>query len=481
MSQSDPEAVFETTPVKKAGWPSPSVGLMLALSDGIVLALFGWVLSRTLVPTAPVAEIDLMERALVTGLMLVPLVKSVFGIYSLGRFDYAERTRRTFQAAVLCTAVLMVPFAVMDGFRSFFVQALATAVGGFAITFAVDLLVVHGLLTLVLQWRTPVVIIGAGATGAQLAEKLHRLPWLGMRPIGFVDDNETLWDTRIAGVPVLGPTSLLQTAPAIAAQAQAAIVADMGRHGADLPGLLKALPFRQVYCVLGNGGVTALDASYQNLHGSLTLRVTPRSPAAYLRIRRAMDIVLCSLLLVLVAPLMMAIAILIKLDSPGPVVFRQQRWAGGNRTFDLLKFRSMHINAEEHLQRLLDSDPQMRAEYETYHKLSFDPRITPFGRFLRKTSLDELPQLWNVLMGDMSLIGPRAYMPKELPEVGEAAAVIGTVRPGVTGYWQVSGRHRTSFQERVAMDVFYVRNRGLLFDVFILFKTAFVVLRGEGS
>ena len=422
-----------------------------------------------------------MERALVTGLMLVPLVKSVFGIYSLGRFDYAERTRRTFQAAVLCTAVLMVPFAVVDGFRSFFVQALATALGGFAITFAVDLLVVHGLLTLVLQWRTPVVIIGAGATGAQLAEKLHRLPWLGMRPIGFVDDNEALWDTRIAGVPVLGPTSLLQTAPAIAAQAQAAIVADIGRHGADLPAMLKALPFRQVYCVLGNGGVTALDASYQNLHGSLTLRVTPRSPAAYLRIRRAMDIVLCSLLLVLVAPLMMAIAILIKLDSPGPVVFRQQRWAGGNRTFDLLKFRSMHINAEEHLQRLLDSDPQMRAEYETYHKLSFDPRITPFGRFLRKTSLDELPQLWNVLMGDMSLIGPRAYMPKELPEVGEAAAVIGTVRPGVTGYWQVSGRHRTSFQERVAMDVFYVRNRGLLFDVFILFKTAFVVLRGEGS
>jgi lipopolysaccharide/colanic/teichoic acid biosynthesis glycosyltransferase len=178
---------------------------------------------------------------------------------------------------------------------------------------------------------------------------------------------------------------------------------------------------------------------------------------------------------------MLTIALLIRLDSPGPVVFRQQRWAGGTRTFDLLKFRSMHIDAEAQLKRLLDSDPALRQEYETYHKLSFDPRITPFGRFLRKTSLDELPQLWNVLMGEMSLIGPRAYMPSELPEVGEAAAVIGTVRPGVTGYWQVSGRHRTSFQERVAMDVFYVRNCGLLFDFYILFRTVFVVFKGEGS
>jgi len=481
MSQSDPEAVFEAAPVKKAGWPSPSGGLLLALCDGVVLALLGWVFSGTLLPRVPDAEADLAERALLTGLMLVPLVKSVFGIYSLSRFDYAERTRRTAQAAVLSTAVLMVPFVVVEGIRSFFVQALATSLSGFAITFAVDLLVVHGLLTLVLQWRTPVIIIGAGTYGAQMAEKLHRLPWLGMRAVGFVDDDEALWNTRVAGVPVLGPTSLLQSAPAIAAQAKAAIVSDVGRHGADLPSLLNALPFRQVYCVLGGGTVATLDASYQNLHGALALRVTPRSTTTYLRVRRAMDVVLCSLMLLLVGPLMLAVAVLIKLDSSGPVVFRQQRWAGGNRTFDVLKFRSMHIDAEEQLQRLLDSDPQMRAEYETYHKLSFDPRITPFGRFLRKTSLDELPQLWNVLMGDMSLIGPRAYMPKELPEVGDAAAVIGTVRPGVTGYWQVSGRHRTSFQERVAMDVFYVRNRGLLFDVVILFKTAVVVLRGDGS
>jgi len=481
MSQSDPEAVFQAAPAKKTGWSPPSMGLILALSDGFVLALLGWILSGPFTRAATPADVNVAEHALVTGLMLVPLVKSVFGIYALGRFDYAERTRRTFQAAVLCSAVLMVPFMVVEGMRSFFVQSLATSLSGFAVTYAVDLLVVHVVMTLVLQWRTPVIIVGAGPQGAQVAEKLRRLPWLGMRAVGFVDEDEALWDTRVAGVPVLGPTSMLRSAPGVAAQAQAAIIADMARHGSDLTTLLRSLPFRQVYCVLGEGNVTSLDASYHNLHGSLALRLSLHPPTGYLRTRRAMDVVLGSLLLLLAAPLMLAIVIMIKLDSPGPAMFRQQRWGGGNRTFDLLKFRSMYIDAEEHLQHLLESDPQARAEYETYHKLSFDPRVTPFGRFLRKTSLDELPQLWNVLMGDMSLIGPRAYMPKELPEVGEAASIIGTVRPGVTGYWQVSGRHRTSFKERVSMDVFYVRNCGLLFDFFILIKTAFVVLKGEGS
>ncbi|MDQ2102259.1 exopolysaccharide biosynthesis polyprenyl glycosylphosphotransferase [Azospirillum isscasi] len=481
MSKLDPEAVINLAPVKKTAMPAVGPGLLLALSDGFMLALLGWTLLRLFGSDALSAEADLSQRALVTGLMLVPLVKSVFGIYSLGRFDYLERTRRTFQAALLSVAVLAVPFIVMDGFRSFFVEALSVALVGFAITYAADLLLVHGLMASALNWRTPVVIVGAGPQGAAIAEKLQRLPWLGMRPVCFFDDDDTLWQTRVANLPVVGSTELLAKSPAYAQQAQAAIVADIGRHGADLTALVARLPFKQVYCLLGEGNVSAVDATYHNLHGSLALRVSVRPPTSYLRIRRALDILLSGILLVAVAPLMLGIAAAIRLDSPGPVMFRQKRWAGGDKTFDVLKFRSMHINAEEHLQRLLENDPKMREEYMTYHKLTYDPRITPVGRFLRKTSLDELPQLWNILTGDMSLIGPRAYMPKELPEVGASAEVIGSVRPGLTGYWQVSGRHRTTFQERVAMDVFYVRNCGLLFDFYILCKTAVIVLKGDGS
>lgn len=481
MSKSDPDVVLDLAPPRKMALPPLGMSFLLALSDGAVLTLLGWVLTLTVASLAPWTDPNTAQQALLTGLMLVPLVKSVFGIYTTTRFDAAERMRRTFQAAMLSLAVLIVPFIVLEGFRPFFVGALAVAVLAFAVTVAVDLLLIQCLLALNLHWRTPVVIVGAGQQGAAIAEKLQRLPWLGMTPVAFFDDDEARWNTRVAGLPVVGPVSLLTRTSPYAHQAHAAVVAEAPDGTRDLPGLLRGLPFRQVYCMLGQGNVTAMDANFHDMYGSPALRLSLRQPTAYLRIRRVMDVLASGLLLLLLAPLMAGIAIAIRLDSPGPVMFRQKRWAGGTKTFDVLKFRTMHTDAEAQLKRLLDSDPVLRQEYATYHKLGFDPRITPIGRFLRKTSLDELPQLWNILTGDMSLIGPRAYMPRELPEVGPAAAVIGTVRPGLTGYWQVSGRHRTSFQERVAMDVFYVRNCGLLFDFTILFKTVFVVLKGEGS
>lgn len=301
MSKLDPEAVINLAPVKKTAMPTVGPGLLLALSDGFMLALLGWTLIQLFGSDTLTPEADLSQRALVTGLMLVPLVKSVFGIYSLGRFDYLERTRRTFQAALLSVAVLAVPFIVMDGFRSFFVEALSVALIGFAITYAADLLLVHGLMASALNWRTPVVIVGAGPQGAAIAEKLQRLPWLGMRPVCFFDDDDTLWQTRVANLPVVGSTDLLAKSPAYAQQAQAAIVADIGRHGADLTTLVGRLPFKQVYCLLGEGNVSAVDATYHNLHGSLALRVSVRPPTSYLRIRRALDILLSAMLLVAVA------------------------------------------------------------------------------------------------------------------------------------------------------------------------------------
>lgn len=482
MSELEPEAIIDLSAVRKAAIPSLGPGLLLALSDGVVLTLIGLASGLLIVGDTLSVEGEIMQRAVLTGLMLVPLVKSALGIYSLNHFDYQERTRRTLKAALLCCAILAVPFMVMEGFRSFFLGALAVAVVGFLITYAVDLLMVHGLMAGALQWRTPVFILGAGPQGIAVAEKLTRLPWLGMRPIAFLDDAPELWRTEINGLPVLGPVSLPERNPAIAELADAAIVTDMGRLGGDPTTLVGRLPFRQVYCVLGEGNVSTVDASYHNLHGSLALRVSVRRPTAYLRIRRLLDIVLGSIMLMVAAPLMVGIALAIRLEGPGPVLFRQKRWSGGQNGFDLLKFRTMRVDAEARLQELLDSDPERRKEYETYHKLTDDPRITRVGQFLRKSSLDELPQLWNILTGEMTLIGPRAYMPSELPKIGgNAAEVIGSIRPGLTGYWQVSGRHRTTFCERVEMDVFYVRNCGLLFDFQILCKTALIVLKGDGS
>jgi len=141
----------------------------------------------------------------------------------------------------------------------------------------------------------------------------------------------------------------------------------------------------------------------------------------------------------------------------------------------------MYTNAEERLRHLLEQNPYMREEYELFHKLKNDPRVTRAGRFLRKLSLDELPQLWNVLRGEMSLVGPRAYLPRELPAMEGAERIILRVLPGVTGLWQVSGRSEISFSDRLEIDVYYVRNWSMWLDLYILARTVWVVLFGRGA
>lgn len=200
-----------------------------------------------------------------------------------------------------------------------------------------------------------------------------------------------------------------------------------------------------------------------------------------LALKRGMDLVVVLGLLMLVGPFMLLVALWIKIDSPGPVLFRQKRLGKGFREFEVLKFRTMVVDAEKRLQEILAQDPVAREQYEKFHKLENDPRITRSGRWLRKFSLDELPQLINVLRGEMSLVGPRAYMPSELEDMGSYAEIILRVRPGMTGWWQVQGRHRTTFQRRLEMDEYYISNWSLWMDTFVLLKTVWVVIKGEGS
>lgn len=198
-------------------------------------------------------------------------------------------------------------------------------------------------------------------------------------------------------------------------------------------------------------------------------------------LKRGLDLIGALGLLVLLGPFMLLIAFWIKLDSPGPVFFRQKRLGKGFHEFNVLKFRTMVVDAEQRLREILVQDPIARKEYEKFHKLENDPRITRSGRWLRKFSLDELPQLFNVLRGEMSLVGPRAYMPSELEDMGAYADIILRVHPGMTGWWQIHGRHRTTFQQRLQMDEYYISNWSLWVDVFVLLKTVRVVLNGEGG
>ena len=185
--------------------------------------------------------------------------------------------------------------------------------------------------------------------------------------------------------------------------------------------------------------------------------------------------------LIAIAPVLAVVAVLLKLSDPGPVFFAHKRVGKDGRAFKCHKFRTMRVDADALLARLLASDPAARAEWDAAQKLENDPRVHPIGRFLRKTSLDELPQFWNVLKGDMSIVGPRPIVADESVRYGMNFVDYCAVRPGITGAWQVGGRNQTGYAERVALDVDYVRNGTLRDDFRIVFKTVGVVLMQQGA
>ena len=193
-------------------------------------------------------------------------------------------------------------------------------------------------------------------------------------------------------------------------------------------------------------------------------------------VKRIIDIMGSALLLLMFAPVIAVIALFIKAWDRGPVIYRR-RVVGRKGEFDAFKLRSMQVDAD----KLLQCDPALRAEFEQNFKLKNDPRITPVGCVIRKLSLDELPQLWNVLAGQMSLVGPRMIAPEELEKFGEGRDIFRQMKPGMTGYWQVHARQQVSYRERVEMEIFYVQNWSLLLDVKILLLTPLRVLQGAGA
>jgi lipopolysaccharide/colanic/teichoic acid biosynthesis glycosyltransferase len=193
-------------------------------------------------------------------------------------------------------------------------------------------------------------------------------------------------------------------------------------------------------------------------------------------LKRTIDILGAAFLLLLLGPLVVLLAVIVRLSDGGPA-FHRRRVIGLNADFDAFKLRTMRVDADDVLRR----NPELLREYEINFKLENDPRVTRLGAFLRKTSLDELPQLWNVLKGEMSLVGPRMITPAEFNKYGDAGWIFRSLKPGLTGYWQINGRQTTSYDRRVEMDLFYAQNWSLSLDVTIILKTPLTIFRGAGA
>jgi Undecaprenyl-phosphate galactose phosphotransferase WbaP len=197
--------------------------------------------------------------------------------------------------------------------------------------------------------------------------------------------------------------------------------------------------------------------------------------------KQILDRTLAFVAFVMLSPFFVVVPLLIKLTSRGPVFYRQSRLGKKGRPIRVWKFRSMYADADERLKTILESDPARRAEWEANFKLRDDPRVTPLGRFLRKTSIDEFPQLFNVFAGDMALVGPRPIVEKEVRYYGSAYDTFASVKPGITGLWQASGRSDTDYARRVALDVHYVLNWSPWMDIWILFRTVYAVVFMRGA
>jgi undecaprenyl-phosphate galactose phosphotransferase len=339
-------------------------------------------------------------------------------------------------------------------------------------------------------WQQNVLIMGAGDAGMAVLKGLDREQTLGYRVIGFLDDDPEKIGTTIStprgDYRVFGSTrhfkkfvhlmkisTFIVALPSLSASELARIVSEVQQY------------VSQVMIVPEMKGIALLNTELCTLFMEqlFLIRVRNNLKSLYSRlIKRSFDCILTCAGFLVISPLLAVLCLAVKLTSKGPVFFVQHRPGQYGRLIPVYKFRTMYIDSDQRLKKALDSDPVLQEEWNVFRKLkTYDPRVTPIGRFLRKWSLDELPQVFNILKGEMSLVGPRPYMLDEMDKLDDDANIILMAKPGLCGLWQASGRNNLSFEDRVKLETWYVLNWSIWLDILLIFKTARAVFIAEGA
>jgi Undecaprenyl-phosphate galactose phosphotransferase WbaP len=426
---------------------------------------------------------EVAVAAIVPSVMVWIGLSALLGLYPGYGLGSAERLRRHTYSVFATLAVLAV-FAVgsqVGDLLSRILLALAF-LGLLFITPFVQHFVKLGMKKAGL-WGKPVITLSYKETGAKFQELLKQEWGMGYYPIALLDHHlvaagksyrdvsceETLTDAANLARD-LGVDTIVFAMPYTRREQLARMVS------------VASESFRSVLIVPNLNGITNSAVEARDFAGTFAVEIKQNllDPWSQ-RLKRALDLLGTVIGGVLISPLVFAIAVLIKLDTPGPAFYGHRRLGAAGEHFLCWKFRTMHVDAERLLDKHLQDSPILRAEWEQNQKLRDDPRVTRVGHFLRQTSLDELPQLWNVLRGEMSLTGPRPIVDAEVPKYGEVYKLYKRIRPGMSGLWQVSGRSDTSYGERVEMDSYYVRNWSVWLDLIILARTVKSVTLGRGA
>jgi exopolysaccharide biosynthesis polyprenyl glycosylphosphotransferase len=330
------------------------------------------------------------------------------------------------------------------------------------------------------RFLTTVLVVGANEEGQAIAEQLQDDGKTGIWIAGFVDDELAQGSQLLPGVSVLGATDSVAS---LVRQhgIQEIIVATTALSREKLLDLFQSFGTMDDITIRMSSGlyeILTTGVEVQEVGNVPLLSINKvRLTGVDLFLKRMLDLVVSSSVLLMSWPLMLIMAAAVKLDSSGPVFYRRRVIGVSGKPFDALKFRTMYTDAEERLAR----DPELRRQFEENFKLKDDPRVTRMGRFLRRTSLDELPQLFNVLLGQMSLVGPRMITSEERARYGKWRMNLSTVKPGITGLWQVSGRSDVGYAQRVMLDMQYIRNFSIWMDLHLLWRTIPAVLKGHGA
>jgi Undecaprenyl-phosphate galactose phosphotransferase WbaP len=417
-------------------------------------------------------------------LLIFVLVYAVRGLYpAVGISPVEELKRLAVSTSMVWVIMMALTFWTRDA------ESFSRLVFAFIWIFALVFVQVSRWMVRIIAvrlgvWGEPVAVVGFGSQGRVIVEFLNKNYRFGLRPVVIIDgfDKEEARDTELPIIHLGNPeaarqllqASGIQTAILIAPEVPASLqdeIVDGGRFGFKRLILISDLRW------IGSLGVIPYD-----LEGFLGLEIRQNLFSRRERIlKRILDLALVIVLVVVALPLLFLISLLVWLDSPGKVFYTHKRVGIGGRDIKVWKFRTMVPNAEQVLNEYLNSHPELRSEWEATHKLKDDPRVTRIGRILRKLSLDELPQIWNVLKGEMSLVGPRPIVTEEIKRYGQGYKLYQRVRPGLTGLWQVSGRNDVSYETRVRFDKYYVRNWSIWLDIYILLRTIWVVLRSDGA
>ena len=334
-------------------------------------------------------------------------------------------------------------------------------------------------------WRERILILGAGNAGMLVLQGMEREKHMGYDVVGFLDDDQEKIGTQVGGRRVFGSVddhirfiSELQigtaiiSIPSLAPEKLATLTASVQNNTANT----MVIPDLKGIALLNTDLVHLFREELFLMHIKNNLK-----SASNRALKTLFDYIVSIILLPFLLPFLGIIGLIIRTESPGPAIYAHERIGRNGNLFKCYKFRTMYRDAEDKLKTMLETSEELRNEWLDKWKLKDDPRITRVGRFLRRTSLDELPQILNVLKGEMSLVGPRPYLPREKESIQENMHVICSARPGITGLWQVSGRSDTGYKFRVRLDAWYVMNWSLWFDIAIIFKTIRVVLQAHGA